>query len=434
MVACALIAAAVSLPFPLFGRLHLAGASVSSGLAGAATPATVSQAAGSSGATTAPTTPDNPASFPVTEELPFPTDAEATLLADAETGQVLAGRNADQALPLASVTKLMTLRLVFKALRAGTITLDQKVTVSAHVETHLPPYSSRMFLEAGDEVTVRQLIYGAAVPSGNDACIALAELLAGTEKDFVQQMNAEAASLGLTSAHFVDPHGYSAGDRMSARDVARLAVLYLRESPEALAYHSTQESTYAGITQYNHNILIFTYAGCDGLKTGYTSEAGFNLVATAKRGESRLIAIVLGVPTDVPGWWSGSDYRDDLVARILDWGFGSFSRVEPIPAGSVAVSLPLYKGVRREVPAFLAAPAAATVPTGKEGYVSAKLELESPYLVAPVAKGQRVGTAVILVGDLEISRVDLVAVEDVGRAGLARYVWDTIRLMFRPGP
>lgn len=403
--------------------------------AGAGTPG------GTPAGTASPGEPDAWAAPPATggevpslnEPLPFPADARAVLLMDADTGQILSEDNADEALPLASVTKLMTLRLSLQAVRDGTVSLDKVVTISPHVQADLPPYSSRMFLATGDQVSVNDLLFGAAVPSGNDACIALAELLAGSEADFVKTMNQEAERLGLDSAHFVDSHGYAPGDRMSARDVARLALDYLRVFPEALTYHSAQEFTYGGITQYNHNALLFSYPGCDGLKTGFTSEAGYNLVATATRDGRRLVAVVLGVPSSVRGYWSGSNYRDRLTSQVLDWGFEAFARVEPLSPATAAASLEVFMGASRQVAAVLGGSAAATVPLGREKDVSVSVRLDRPYLVAPVVKGQKLGSALVSVAGTAIREVDVVAAQDVGRGGLLRHIWDSLRLAFGAG-
>lgn len=364
------------------------------------------------------------------EPLPFSLQARAIILIDAGSGQVLTEHDADQPLPLASVTKLMTLRLVLEALRAGTISLDQVVTASAAVQRELPPYSSRMFLAAGDEVTVEQLLYGLTVASGNDACIALAELLAGTQSELVKAMNRRAGELGLGTTHFADSHGYSPDNRMSAGELAAFARDLVNEFPEALAYVSAESFTYSGITQFNNNHLLWTYDGCDGLKTGYTRAAGYNLVATADRGGHRLIAVMLGVPRTVEGRW-GWSYRDQAVAGILDWGFTNFEQVRPLSDWTTA--LPVFKGDHDQVVAVPAEDVAFSVPTELADSVELMPELAGPYAVAPVADGQPLGTIVISVAGHELDRVTLVADAAVPRGGLFTVVWDTVRLAFIPG-
>lgn len=363
-------------------------------------------------------------------ELPFGFRARSVVLIDADSGQVLTESNAGRSLPMASITKLMTMRLVLEAVREGEVSLDQKITVSANVQYDLPPYSSRMFLAAGDQVTVSELLYGAAVSSGNDACIALAELVSGSQDRFVEAMNLKAAALGLGSANFADAHGYSPENRISASDLAAFARGLLAEFPEVLGYTTAQSFTYSGITQYNHNHLIWTYAGCDGLKTGYTRAAGYSLVATAERDGHRLIAVMLGVPQIVDGRW-GWSYRDRMVSAILDWGFDSFDRVAPLD-GLTAV-LPVFKGGQDQVDAVPAEDVAFSVPAELAEAVKVTVELAGEYAVAPIAAGQPLGTAIISVADQELDRVTLVADQAVPRGGLFRVVWDSVRLVFRPG-
>lgn len=258
----------------------------------------------------------------VTPLPPLEETAQAYLLVDVASGEVLAANNPHAALVPASLTKVMTLRLAFAAVREGRIGLDDDVTVSRRAWGGRRPLkgTSIMFLQPGKPVTVRQLIEGAAVASANDACVALAEHIAGSVEAFVEEMNAEARRLGLDSAEFHDPHGLSLANRISAADMARLSLAMLRDYPEYLDYASRPTVTYKGITQRNHLRLLDQVDGVDGFKTGYLSKFGYNVVVTASRGDKRMLAVVMGTPPRVNGH-QGQRVRDQLAAKLLDTGF-----------------------------------------------------------------------------------------------------------------
>lgn len=258
----------------------------------------------------------------VTPLPPLEETAQAYLLVDASSGSVLAASNPHAPLIPASLTKVMTLRLTFKALREGRIHLDDNVAVSKRAWGGRRPLkgSSIMFLQPGAPVTVRQLIEGAAVASANDACVALAEHIGGSLEGFVDMMNAEARALGLDSAEFHDPHGLSLHNRISAADMARLSLAMLRDYPEYLDYASKPTVTYKGITQRNHLRMLDKVDGVDGFKTGYLSKFGYNVVVTASRGDKRLLAVVMGTPPRVNGH-QGQRVRDQLATKLLDNGF-----------------------------------------------------------------------------------------------------------------
>lgn len=384
------------------------------------------------------TTPTNPAApaDPGATGAPFALQVKSALLMDAGTGQVLMEQNADVPLPTASLTKVMTLRLAFKAIHSGKISLDQEVLVSPNAWAGRWPGSSLMFLNAGDRVKVRDLLYGITVDSGNDACIAMAETVAGSVDAFVAQMNQEAKDLGLQTAHFEDPHGLSSNDQISAREMAILAQKYIHESPEALEFHKTKEFTYGTdinsgkpITQRNRNGLLWSYPDADGLKTGHTSDAGFNLVGTARRGDMRLIGVVLGTPERV-GNLTGEAYREQAVASMFNWGFANFAVVQPVAEGTRVGQLPVYKGSKRQVGVTPAGAVAVLVPKGQEKDVATQVTMDKRYLVGPVARGQKVGTLLVASGGKELGRFDLVTAEDVSRGGFFRNIWDSVRLLF----
>lgn len=367
---------------------------------------------------------------------PFALQVKSAILMDAGTGQVLMEQNADVPLPTASLTKVMTLRLAFKAIHSGKISLDQEVVVSPNAWAGRWPGSSLMFLNAGDRVKVRDLLYGITVDSGNDACIAMAETISGSVDAFVAQMNQEAKALGLQTARFEDPHGLSPNDLISAREMAILAQKYIREFPEALEYHKTKEFTYGTdittgrpITQKNRNGLLWSYPDADGLKTGHTSEAGFNLVGTAKRGDMRLIGVVLGTPDRV-GNLTGEAYREQAVASMLNWGFANFAVVQPVAEGTRVGQVTVYRGSLRQVGVVPSDRVAVLVPKGQEKDLTTQVVLEKSYLVGAVPRGQKVGTLVVASGGKELGRFDLVTAEDVGRGGFFRNIWDSLRLLF----
>ncbi len=248
--------------------------------------------------------------------------ARAYLLVDSTSGEVLKAHNAQEALVPASLTKVMTLRLVFSALARGELSRDENVSVSKRAWGARAPIrgTSMMFLQPGKPVTVDQLIEGIAVASANDAAVALAERIAGSHEKFVAMMNAEALRLGLPTAKFHDAHGLSPKNRISAADMARLAMSVLRDYPQYLDYASREWMSYNNIRQRNTMRLLGRLEGVDGLKTGYLSTTGYNVVVTAKRGDRRLVAVVLGTPRRVAGR-RGGRVRDMLAAELLTAGF-----------------------------------------------------------------------------------------------------------------
>lgn len=361
----------------------------------------------------------------------------SAILIEATTGQVLYEQNADQSLPTASTAKIMTMRLVFRAIQEGRLSLDQEVYAPPELIRSLPWDSSLMYISPGDHVKVRDLLFGLAVDSGNDAAVVIANAMAGSVQTFVDQMNAEAAALGLTNTHFVDPHGFSSQTRASARDLAKLAQVYLRDAPQSLEYHSAQTFTYGkdvrtgeSIIQYNHNYLLWDYEGADGLKTGYTDASNYNLIATAKRNGVRVIGVVMGVPLRV-GNLRGMTYRDQVMSTLLDRGFAMITPME-VPATVTGSTVTAYKGVKNRVAVGPAGPVIVPQIRGKEQPVTARVELSKTYLVAPVAKGQAVGTLVIMLGGKEYSRVKLVTSEAVARGGFFRVAWDSVGLAMAP--
>ncbi|WPD20031.1 D-alanyl-D-alanine carboxypeptidase family protein [Thermaerobacter composti] len=355
--------------------------------------------------------------------------ARSALLVDAVTGQELYAQDPDRRVLPASLAKIMTLDLVFHALEQGKIALDQEVTVSEaawrlSVQAGIGGPSA-MFLRVGERVRIEDLIRGVAVASGNDASLVLAEAVAGSEQAFVTMMNRHAAEIGLQASRFSNSHGLPGGEQhVTARDMARLALHVLAAHPEILEYTSQKTFTWKDFApQPNYNRLLFRDRRVDGLKTGHLAAAGFHVVATAKEGERRLVAVVLGAASDA--------LRVREAQRLLDYGFQQFTNTRVAFGEEGRQMVPVYKGARPRVTVEPAAPPVVTVPKTEAGEVRTRVELRDP-LVAPLAQGARVGTLTIEDARGRVLRtVPLVTAEAVPRGGLFRVFWDSVRLLFR---
>lgn len=370
------------------------------------------------------------ANFPVAAQVPpVTTQARSMLLLEHQSGQVLAGVDPDQRLIPASLVKIMTLKLAFEAVAAGRVSLDTTTIVSQRA-WRAP--GSTMFLLVDTEVALGDLLRGIAIVSGNDACIALAELLAGTEEAFVVMMNRRAADLGLTGTRFVDSHGLSTENYTTARDVATLVRRYIGDHPQALELHSTRSFTYAApgqrpITQFNRNLLLGRYDGADGLKTGFLSAAGYNMVATAQRDGMRLIAVLLGIPGVVGQ--EGEERRAQETINVLNYGFRNYTNVAVADTGAPLGTVRVWKGTVNQVTVGPAAPVLVTVPRGSEQALERQQTVAGD-LVAPVEPGRKVGELRIAVRGQEVARFDLVTLAEVPRGGLGTVILDTVRLWF----
>jgi D-alanyl-D-alanine carboxypeptidase (penicillin-binding protein 5/6) len=304
-------------------------------------------------------------------------DAQSAVLMDAYSGQVLYEQNPHLKIPPASFVKVMTLYLVFDGLRAGTLKMEDLVTVS---EKAWRTQGSKMFIGVGDRVKVEDLLKGIAISSGNDACIALAEHMAGSEEVFVSKMNEKAQLLGLKDTQFKNSQGMPAdGQHTTAMDMAVLSRRYIEDHPESLAYHSTTEFTYNKIRQYNRNTLLLRGIGVDGVKTGHVEEAGFHLAATAKRDGQRMIAVVMGCDR--------MKKRATEAQALLEYGFKNFSTVEAVRKGTPFGPVKVRRGKENKVSLTAAEQGRVTVPKGKESSIVVKPELP-PNIIAPVQKGQ----------------------------------------------
>ncbi|MBP1696555.1 MAG: penicillin-binding protein 6 [Deltaproteobacteria bacterium] len=311
-------------------------------------------------------------------------DARAAILMDGLTGQVLFEQNRDLKMSPASFVKVMTLYLVYDAIRAGQLKMDEMVTVS---EKAWKMQGSKMFIKVGERVKVEDLIKGVAIASGNDACIALAEHLSGSEEVFVSKMNEKARLLGLKDSQFKNSHGMPAeGQVTTAMEMAILSKRYIEDHAEALVFHSTVEFKYNGIPQENRNTLLRKNIGVDGLKTGHVEEAGFHLAATAKRDGQRMIAVVMGC--------NKMNKRGPEAQKLLEYGFKNFSTIEAVKKGAAFGPVKVKRGKLNQVGLTAAEDARVTVAKGKESLVSVVPQLPQS-VIAPIQKDQVLAKVVI---------------------------------------
>ena len=352
---------------------------------------------------------------------PPPVAGRAWVVADVSSGQVLASEKADERVEPASLTKLMTAYLVFAALKEKKLALDQQTKVS---ERAWRAPGSRMFIEPGKPVSVDELIRGMIVQSGNDACIALAEQVAGSEEAFAGMMNREAGRLGMKNTRYMnasglpDPQHYS-----TAHDLYLMASALIRDFPEQYAqYYSMREYRYNGITQLNRNRLLWLDNTVDGIKTGFTEAAGYCLIASSKRGPRRLLSVLLGSTSETT--------RAQESQRLLNWGFQFFDAVRLYAGGAPVKEIEVWKGAKATLKAGFRGDLVVTVPKGLGDRLKAELLSQSP-LLAPVAEGGRVGNLRVTLDGKPLGEYPVVALEAVAAAGFFGRAWDTLRLWFK---
>jgi D-alanyl-D-alanine carboxypeptidase (penicillin-binding protein 5/6) len=355
------------------------------------------------------------------QSMPAPAIAAASyLLLDVTSGQVILAENADERREPASLTKLMTAYLSFAAVRDKLVVPSQMVNVSTAAWR---AEGSRMFVEPRKAVTVDELLRGMIVQSGNDASIALAELIGGTEAAFAERMNAQAQRMGLANTHFTNATGLTHPQHYStARDLATLAATLIRDFPGDYALYSLKEYRYNNITQPNRNRLLWIDPNVDGVKTGHTEAAGWCLIASAKRGQRRLLAAVLGATSDAA--------RAAEAQKLLNYGFQAFDTVEVYQSGKPVSNLRVWKGAASEVAAGFVADQYLTLPKGKADKLVLTMSATEP-LLAPVLKGQRVGTVKVSLEGKAITEFPLVALADVPVANIFGRAWDTVRLWLK---
>ncbi len=346
-------------------------------------------------------------------------DATAYILLDGTSGKVLAEKNADMKVAPASLTKLMSLYIISSALKNGQIHLDDKVRISTKA---WKTEGSRMFVKAGDEVPLKELMQGTIVVSGNDATVALAEHVAGSEETFVAMMNEAAKRLGMTNSHFVDSTGLPNADHYStAHDLAILSQAYINQFPEDYGYYSEKWFTYNGIRQPNRNRLLWRYEYADGLKTGHTDDAGYCLVGAAKKDGMRLISVVMGAPND--------GVRTEDSIRLLTYGFRFFETHKLYNANTALTQARSWGGQLSEIPLGVTQDMYVTVPTGQYKRVSAAVTLNGP-LKAPIVKGQTYGNLNIMLNNQVIATKPLIALEGSARGGFIRRTIDSVSYRF----
>ncbi|HVK94507.1 MAG TPA: D-alanyl-D-alanine carboxypeptidase family protein [Noviherbaspirillum sp.] len=363
-------------------------------------------------------------SFAFAQALPAPTiAAKSWLLLDATSGQVLASQNPTMRIEPASLTKIMTAYLAFSAIKEKRLAPDQMINVSVNA-WKVDPASSKMFIDPATPVSVNDLLYGLIVQSGNDAAVALAEAVAGTEDAFVALMNREAERMGLKSTRFSNPHGLPSPDTYStAQDLSILAAHLITDHPAYFKIYATKEFTYNKIKQPNRNRLLWLDPTVDGMKTGHTAAAGYCLISTAKRpngtGERRLISVVLGTVSD--------QSRAQESQKILNWGFQNFDTVKLYAKGQPVATPEVWKGAQSQVKIGFTKDIYVTVPKGVADKMKPVLERKDP-LVAPVAQNSKVGTLKMMVDGKALTELPVVALEQVNQATVFGRAWDSVRL------
>ena len=345
--------------------------------------------------------------------------AKSYMLMDAASGEVLVEHNGDERLPPASLTKLMTAYIATLEIQKGQISDSDMVTVS---EKAWRTGGSRMFIQVNTQVSVDDLLHGIIIQSGNDASVAMAEHIAGSEEAFADLMNATAQRLGMTNSHFMnatglpDPEHYS-----SANDMAKLARAIIYEDPAHYAIYAQKEFLWNNIKQPNRNLLLWRDKTVDGLKTGHTEEAGYCLVASAVRDNMRLISVVFGTDSE--------QARAAETQKLLTYGFRFFETRTFYQKGAELAQADVWKGASRQVKAGLAEDLTLTLPKGQLEKLQAGMTL-NPQLIAPIQQGDVIGKVEVKLGEQVVHSADLVALEAVEEGGLLRRLWDSIRLFF----
>ena len=360
------------------------------------------------------------AAVPPAPKLP----ADAYFLMDATTGQVLVDHNGDLALPPASLTKIMTSYVLAEEVEAGRASLDDMITVSRKAWSQNPTFngSSLMWIEPGKQVSLADLERGIVISSGNDASVAVAEHLAGTEASFVDVMNQLALELGLTNTIFRNPHGLPHPEhRSTARDLAKLSVALINSYPEHYKLYKERSFTYNGIKQFNRNSLLRSDSTVDGLKTGYTSEAGYGLVASAQRDDMRLVSVVLGS--------ASTRSRTSESSSLLNYGFRFFQNLRPLSAEVTLVEPKVWKGAADSVYAGVLKSIVLTVPRERS---AADIEIiTDEQLEAPLLRGDEIGMVRVVRGGELIYETPLVVLEDVPSGGFLKRLIDALILWFQ---
>ncbi|MBF0134362.1 MAG: D-alanyl-D-alanine carboxypeptidase [Magnetococcales bacterium] len=345
--------------------------------------------------------------------------AASYILGDMDTGMVMYDKDSDKRVPPASLTKIMTLFLIYDALARGDLTLEQALPVS---EKAWRTPGSKTFVRVGDQIRVNDLIQGIAVQSGNDACVVVAEHLAGSEAGFADLMNAKAKELGMVNSHFINPTGLPHPEHYtSAHDLFLLASALTNRFPQYGYFVKEKQYTFSGIQQYNRNRLLWRDPSITGLKTGHTREAGFCMVATSDKDGQRLAAVIMGA--------SSSKIREEEALRLLRQGNRLFETVRIYEPGAVIRSLRVWKGEEDFVDATVDQPAVVTIPRKQRSSLEIGMVYEEP-MVGPLVKGQKIGAVIVKLKDRELLNRPVVAAKDIPSGGFVGNFVDTIRLYF----
>lgn len=364
----------------------------------------------------------------VAQTLPPPDiDANTWILLDVTSNQVIESTKADVQIQPASLTKIMTAYLTFAALRDKKLDLKQSVNVSVNA-WKVDGSSSKMFIEPNKPVTIEELLFGLIVQSGNDAAVALAEAVAGSENAFVVLMNREAERLGMKSTRFANPHGLPSPQNYStARDLSVLAKSLIQDFPDYYkVYYSTKSYTYNKITQANRNRLLWLDPSVDGMKTGHTEESKYSLISSANRpnGDSqrRLISVLIGAKSD--------QVRAQESLKLLNWGYQNFDTVKLYGKGQALASPEIWKGTQATIKIGFDRDVYVTLPKGSASKLKPALERKDP-LVAPIAANTKVGTVKMMLDGKVYAEFPVIALEEVPQASIFGRAWDSLRLMMK---
>ena len=358
-------------------------------------------------------------------DAPAPAVSKAWIVVDYATGQVLAGENIDTPVDPASITKVMTSYVIAAEMAAGKIKATDPVMMSVHAwrSGGAGTDGSYSGFEVNKTAPLVEMEKGMVVQSGNDAAIALAEHVAGSEQAFAQLMNAYAKKIGMTKSHFVNPHGLTAeGHLTTARDLATLGRALIRDFPEAYSYNKIKELTVGPITQPNRNLLLWRDPSVDGIKTGHTSAAGYCLMASAKREDQRLISVVMGN--------SSENQRAVDSQALLNWGFRFYESHKLYDAGKSLATPKVWKGAANLVQVGVAQPLLVSTPRGKYQQLKATMDLPKS-LVAPIAKGQKIGMVKVTLDGKVIAQSPLVAIEAVEQGGFFKRLWHELLMWWQ---
>ncbi|GAP76217.1 d-alanyl-D-alanine carboxypeptidase [Pseudoalteromonas sp. SW0106-04] len=348
-------------------------------------------------------------------------NAKGHFLVDFTTGKVIAEGEADTKLAPASLTKMMTSYVIGTEINAGNISPSDMVTVSENAWAKNFPESSKMFIEVGKQVSVEDLNRGIIIQSGNDACVAMAEHIAGSESAFADLMNAHAQKLGMDNSHFINSHGLDTNEHFTTpRDMATLGAALIRDVPDEYALYKEKDFTYNGIKQFNRNSLLWDQGlDVDGIKTGHTSEAGYSLVSSATKGDMRLIAVVMGA--------SSERARKVESKKLLNYGFRFFETITPYKAGDKFADQRIWMGDKETVALGILEDTPITIPRGQQKNLEANFELDTT-LEAPLEKGTKVGTLYLQLDGEDVANYPLVTLESIEEGGFFSKIYDYLRL------